>query len=365
MTLAQYKNAIEQSNIVSKTDIDGIITFVNDEFCKIFEYSREELIGKNHNIVRHPDVPKEVFKSLWDTILAKKTYKAMVKNLSKYGKTLYVNTTVIPILDKNGDIEEFIAIRYDMTESVELARQIQEKDRFLFQQSRLAAMGEMIGNIAHQWRQPLNELGITIYQMKKLCLSDDKKDDFLKSYDHSKDVIKKMSNTIEDFRNFFRPNKQKKRFLIKDGIDELLRMMQGTVQRHALHVEVESRKEAFVCGYFNEFNQVMLNLINNSKDAFNQRKIKKREIKIIIDTDEEQNAVVLYSDNAKGIDENIIDKIFDPYFTTKHSSEGTGLGLYMSEMIIQKSMSGRIKVYNNKVGATFEIKIPLSEGIAK
>ncbi|MFK5881370.1 MAG: PAS domain S-box protein [Sulfurospirillum sp.] len=358
MTLDQYKNAIEQSNIVSKTDINGIITFVNDEFCKIFEYTREELIGKNHNIVRHPDVPKEIFKSLWDTILAKKTYKAMVKNLSKYGKTLYVNTTVIPILDKRGEIEEFIAIRYDMTESVELARQMQEKDRFLFQQSRLAAMGEMIGNIAHQWRQPLNELGITVYQMKKFFLSDKREKEFLQSYDHSKDVIKKMSSTIEDFRNFFNPNKQKEIFLLRDAIDELLRMMQGSIQRHSLHIEAENKKKIYIYGFFNEFNQVMLNLINNSKDAFNQRKIKKREIKIAVDIDEKQNAVIIYSDNAKGIDENIIDKIFDPYFTTKHSSEGTGLGLYMSEMIIQKSMSGSIKAYNNKNGATFEIKIP-------
>ena len=358
MTLAQYKNAIEQSNIVSKTDINGIITFVNDEFCKIFEYSREELIGKNHNIVRHPDVPKDVFKSLWETILAKKTYKAMVKNLSKYGKTLYVNTTVIPILDKKGDIEEFIAIRYDVTKSVELTRQMQEKDRFLFQQSRLAAMGEMIGNIAHQWRQPLNELGITVYEMKKLCMSDKPKDEFLQSYEHSKDVIKKMSSTIEDFRNFFSPNRQKEKFLLEDAIKELLRMMQGSIQRHSLHVELKNRKDVCVHGYFNEFNQVILNLINNSKDAFNQRKIEKREIKITIDTDEKKNATIIYSDNANGIDENIIDKIFDPYFTTKHSSEGTGLGLYMSEMIIQKSMDGSIKAYNNKNGATFEIKIP-------
>ncbi len=357
MTLSQYKSAIEQSNIVSKTDINGIITFVNDEFCKIFEYTRDELIGKNHNIVRHPDVPKETFKSLWDTILAKKTYKAMVKNLSKNGKTLYVNTTVIPILDKNGDIEEFIAIRYDVTEAIELSKQMQAKDRFMFQQSRLASMGEMIGNIAHQWRQPLNELGITIYDMKK-SFSNCKEDEFLRSYEHSKDVIQKMSHTIEDFRNFFSPNKEKEKFLIKDVIDELLRMMQGTIQRHALHVEVKHHKPALIEGYFNEFTQVLLNLINNSKDAFNQRKIEKRAIKIEVDEDNDKNIVISFSDNAKGIDENIIDKIFDPYFTTKHSSQGTGLGLYLSEMIVKKSMNGNIKVYNNKNGATFEIKIP-------
>ena len=358
MTLSQYKNAIEQSNIVSKTDINGIITFANDEFCKIFEYSREELIGKNHNIVRHPDVPKETFKNLWDTILAKKTYKATVKNLSKQGKTLYVNTTVIPILDKNDEIEEFIAIRYDVTQSIELARQIQEKDRFLFQQSRFAAMGEMIGNIAHQWRQPLNELGITVYQMKKYFLADKGKDEFLESYNHSKNVIKKMSSTIDDFRNFFNPNKDRENFLVKNSIDEMLRLMQGTLQRHNIHVEVKYGKSVNIHGYLNEFTQVMLNLINNSKDAYNQRKIKNREIKITVNKDDKENVLIIYSDNAKGIDEDIIGKIFDPYFTTKHSSQGTGLGLYLSEMIVKKSMNGNIKVYNNRDGATFEIAIP-------
>ena len=363
MTLSQYKNAIEQSNIVSKTDINGIITFVNDEFCNIFEYSREELIGKNHNIVRHPDVPKETFKNLWDTILAKKTYKATVKNLSKSGKTLYVNTTVIPILDKNKEIEEFIAIRYDVTKSIELTRQMQEKDRFLFQQSRLAAMGEMIGNIAHQWRQPLNELAITVYQMKKYFYAGKEEDEFLESYNHSKDVIKKMSSTIDDFRNFFNPNKETKKFLVKNAIDEILGLMQGTIQRHNLHVEVECDKSVAIDGHINEFTQVILNLINNSKDAYNQRKIKNREIKITINRDNQGNALIRYSDNAKGIDEEIIDKIFDPYFTTKHSSEGTGLGLYLSEMIVKKSMNGNIKVYNNGDGATFEIIIPESRGV--
>jgi len=358
MTLSQYKNAIEQSNIVSKTDINGIITFVNDEFCNIFGYSREELLGKNHNIVRHPDVPKETFKNLWDTILAKKTYKATVKNLSKQGKTLYVNTTVIPILDKNDEIEEFIAIRYDVTQSIDLARQMQEKDRFLFQQSRFAAMGEMIGNIAHQWRQPLNELGITVYQMKKYFLADKGKDEFLESYNHSKNVIKKMSSTIDDFRNFFNPNKDIENFLVKNAIDEILRLMQGTIQRNNIHVEVRYGKSVNIHGYLNEFTQVILNLINNSKDAYNQRKIKNREIKITVNEDDKQNVLIIYNDNAKGIDEEIIDKIFDPYFTTKHSSQGTGLGLYLSEMIVKKSMNGNIKVYNNKDGATFEIAIP-------
>lgn len=403
MTLSQYKHAIETSNIVSKTDLDGIITFVNDEFCKIFEYSREELIGKNHNIVRHPDVEGSVFKTLWETILAKNTYKATVKNLSKYGKTIYVNTTVIPILDHSGEIEEFIAIRYDVTRKEELTEELQkkekeledfnvtleeriaiqtkelialnqnlekrvkeevqknrEKDRFLFQQSRLASMGEMLGNIAHQWRQPLSELSITLYKIKKIFLAanDNNTDTFILSYNHSKDIIKKMSKTIEDFRHFFNPNKKVEQFFVKDAVDDMLRIMHETIQRHGLKIKVLRSKPAFIDGYFSEFTQVLMNLLNNSKDAFVNNKIKERNITIIIDVDEESNATISYIDNAGGIKEEIIEKIFDPYFTTKHTSVGTGLGLYMSRMIIKDSMNGEISAVNYQNGTKFNIIVP-------
>jgi len=116
----QYQEAIETSNIVSKTDTNGTITFVNDEFCKMSGFSREELIGANHNIVRHPEVPKEVFARLWDTILAKKVHKGTIRNRTKDGRDVYLNTTIIPILDLSGQIEEFLAIRYDVTDVINL-----------------------------------------------------------------------------------------------------------------------------------------------------------------------------------------------------------------------------------------------------
>ncbi|NOX15911.1 MAG: PAS domain S-box protein [Epsilonproteobacteria bacterium] len=402
MTLAQYKKAIEQNNIVSKTDIEGIITFVNDEFCNIFEYSKEELIGKNHNIIRHPDVPKKVFENLWDTIKAKKTYKATVKNLTKSGKTVYVNTTVIPMINKQGDIEEFIAIRYDITKNIYMTKELEQKelelellnntlekrvevktnelkklnlnlenkikkeveknrkkDRLLYQQSRLAAMGEMIGNIAHQWRQPLSELGITIYKMKKLFTSNGDENIFLESYDHSREVIKSMSSTIEDFRNFFNPNRVKDYFLISEAVSETLNILGGTIRKYDLNINVHCSEPVQIEGYLNEFIQVLINLINNSKDAFVKNIVKKRYIDIEIKRDTKNNAIISFSDNAKGIDEKIIDKIFDPYFTTKHSSTGTGLGLYMSKTIVKNSMNGDILVNNLKDGVTFSIILPL------
>lgn len=400
MTLEQYQSAIETSNIVSKTDLFGVITFVNSEFCKISGYSEEELVGQNHNIVRHPDVLSETFKNLWDTIKSKKTYIATVKNRAKDGSTFYVNTTVIPILDENDEIKEFIAIRYDVTKNIELTEQLslketeleelnrtleervlkqthqlwnlnqtlelkvkeevaknREKDRLLFRQARLASMGEMIGNIAHQWRQPLSELSLIIYNMKKIFLNKSTKD-FLESYESSKKVISQMSQTIDDFRNFFNPNCPKEIFSMKQALNEALLMMKGTLKKEQVTVTINHCEEVFINGYLSEFSHVFLNLLNNSKDAFKENLVNNRKITIEIKKLDANYAIINFRDNAGGMDEKILEKIFEPYFTTKHASVGTGLGLYMSRMIVQNSMNGTIKAKNYHDGINFYIKIP-------
>ena len=403
MKLEQYQQAIESSNIISKTDVNGIITFVNDEFCKISGYTQDELIGQNHNIVRHPDVPASTFKQLWQTILQKKTYKSTVKNRAKDGSTFYVNTTVFPILDEQGEIEEFIAIRYDVTESVRLSEALiakdeeledlnatlekrvqeqtkalvelnqtleervkeeveknREKDRFLFQQSRLASMGEMIANIAHQWRQPLSELTITLYQMKKVYTKQDNNKDeaFEQSYMHAKKIISKMSETIEDFRNFFSPERQSDLFTLSSVAQEAIDIMHGTLERNGVYIDLCIKNDVKIQGYFNEFSQVLINLMNNSIDAFSLSKLKKKLIYIEIDTSMQGDAIICICDNAGGIEAGILDKIFEPYFTTKHASSGTGLGLYMSKMIVNNSMKGLIIAENKNNGARFTITIP-------
>jgi PAS domain S-box-containing protein len=401
MNFTTYQEAIENSNIVSKTDINGIITFVNDEFCRISGYSREELIGANHNIVRHPDVPKETFKKLWDTILNKQVYKSTVKNLAKDGSTFYVNTTVIPMLDANGEIEEFIAIRYDVTDTVNLTealkrkeeelkqlnatleervqsqtmmlrdlnrnleRRVQEelaknreKERLLYQQARLASMGEMIGNIAHQWRQPLSELGIHLYKLKKFYKIR-QKESFDETYEDAKRVIKKMSQTIDDFRNFFNAQKPKETFLVSDVIDDTLTMLKGTLKNEQITVRVTAEEKVSIYGYKSELTQVLINLITNAKDAFVEKGCKDRYIDINAAKFDGQTISITVRDNAGGIDEEILEKIFEPYFTTKQPSLGTGLGLYMSKMIIENSMHGSIEVFNAGSGACFDIKVPI------
>ncbi len=397
---SQYIEAVQKNNVVSKTDIDGIITFVSDEFCKISKYSRWELLGQNHNIVRHPDVPKSKFEKLWETILAKKTYKATVKNLAKDGSVFYLNTTVFPILDKQKNIIEFIAIRYDITKGIEaiealrqkdkelkilnttleervkektaqlnelnfdLEKRIKkevesnrEKDRLMFHQFRLASMGEMLGNIAHQWRQPLSQLNIALYNMKKSQNLQNEK--FNSFYVHSKKIIKNLSQTIDDFRNFFMPNKEIEPFLVKNLIDELDSIMGATLKSKNIQISCECTEQIEVNCYKNEFLQVLLNIINNSIDAFENLQ-KKKFIKIIVKNEDNFTNISIY-DNAGGIKEEIIEKIFDPYFTTKNASIGTGIGLYMSKKIINSCNNSEIEAFNQDEGVCFNIKIGIGK----
>jgi len=397
--LKQYKEAIEKSNIISKTDISGIITFINDEFCKISGYTKDELIGKNHNIVRDPSIPASKFKLLWDTINNKQTYKSTVKNRAKDGTAFYVNTTVIPILDKNGDIEEFIAIRYDVTKEVLLKHQLEkkelelqqlnqtlkekvqeqtsellelnqtlelrvkdeiakneEKQKIMFWQSRLASLGQMLANIAHQWRQPLTQLNLNIYNMKKSFQERNEKD-AMNFYDETKKVIQNMSSTIDDFTNFFKPDKEKKYFSLGKSIDEAIVILDKIILNEKIDIKVNF-EDIEILGIPNELSQVIINLIQNSKDAFNSNNITKKEIEI--STKKEDNFVLIkIQDNAGGIKEENMDKIFEPYFTTKHSSSGTGLGLFMSKMICEQGFNGTINLTNNKNGILLTIKLPL------
>ena len=399
-----YQEAIENSNIVSKTDINGIITFVNDEFCKISGYSYDELIGQNHNIVRHPDVPNSNFETLWETILAKKSFKATVKNLSKDKKTVYLNTTITPILDKDENIIEFIAIRYDVTAEVELKKSLEEKEKeleqlnlnleqkvkeqtkqlkelnktlekrvieeitkneekqkLLFWQSRMASLGQMLANIAHQWRQPLTELNLTLFNMKKASIhNNEKKVDEL--YKESKTLISSMSSTIDDFTNFFNPQKEKKSFEIKDAINEALIILRKVIEVENIHIQIDVPINYKVIGVSNELSQVIINLIQNSKDAFIQNDIKNKTIIITLKEElilDKKYALLEIKDNAGGISKENIDKIFDPYFTTKHKSQGTGLGLFMSKMIIEKSLEGELSHKNIDDGSLFTISIPM------
>ncbi len=241
--------------------------------------------------------------------------------------------------DLNSALEDKIALE------VEHSRQ---KDQIMFRQSRLAAMGEMVGNIAHQWRQPLNAIVLIVqsFQMKQMLGKLD--DKFIDSQvDEGIKLATSMSQTIDDFRNFFKPNKIEEYFSTKKAIKESIDLVQNYYEKVDIKINLICEEDFEILGYPNEFSQVMMNLFSNSKDVLNEQKNQKKYIEIIVKVDTQNlKGKILVIDNGGGVPVEVIDRMFDPYFTTKHQSSGTGIGLYMSKEIIEKQMHGSIEVQN-------------------
>ena len=238
----------------------------------------------------------------------------------------------------------------------EALKEAKKKDQALLHQSRLAQMGEMISMIAHQWRQPLCEISGIFMEMQTAAKFDSADKNFIETKTTKGDkIISYMSKTIDDFRDFFKPAKTKEVFSLKRACEEAMTLSSASLKSRDIQLSLEVKDDIEVSGYASEFAQVVLNLILNAKDVLIERDIKKPSILVTIKIQNSQ-ALVSVSDNAGGIDSKILQKVFEPYFSTKKSA-GTGLGLYMSKMIIEENMGGKIFVENSKKGAIFCIKI--------
>ncbi|QOY54213.1 HAMP domain-containing histidine kinase [Candidatus Sulfurimonas marisnigri] len=235
-----------------------------------------------------------------------------------------------------------------------------EQEQILIQQSRFASMGEMIGNIAHQWRQPLNALSLLMQNIEFAYESDSLNEAYIKRVvEKGNNLTQSMSQTIDDFRNFFKPNKDTEVFSYAKAYESTMDILGSSIVSNMIEINESINTNVCVNGFKSEFSQVILNILNNSKDALMEKKDGKRLINVSI-YKEGEFAYFSIEDNAGGIKNEIIEKVFDPYFTTKDEGKGTGIGLYMSKTIIENNMHGKLKVKNNNIGACFTIKIKLS-----
>ena len=279
------------------------------------------------------------------------------------GALLFISIYISKIIQ-----EKFTKYKKDIKEH------ILENDKqraILAHQSKMSAMGEMLGNIAHQWRQPLSVVSMisTSYKAKKELGMEVKLDDLLEDMDKINNNVQYLSKTIDDFRDFIKGNNEIKNFNLKNDTSQFLQLIDSTIKTYNIDVIIDEMSEnTMVRGYPNELIQCFINIFNNAKDALIDNNIAEEERYIFIsEVVGEDSIKISFRDNAGGIPDDIFPKIFDPYFTTKHQSQGTGIGLHMTYQLIVEGMGGDIKARNvdfefngkNYTGAEFEIELPL------
>ena len=277
---------------------------------------------------------------------------------TKSGKTIIWNFFSAPFGVVNGK-QTIIANAIDITD-------VKEKENMLIQQSKMAAMGEVLENIAHQWRQPLSSISTVATGVDlKNEFQTLKKEEISEAMKLINDSTQYLSKTIDDFRSFFKPSKEKTSFTIDETLKQVLLIIGHKLKNEKIEI-INEIENISILNDNNALIQVFINLFNNSKDAFIEKKQSNKLI--FVKTNIKDNKLhIEIKDNAGGIDEDIINKVFEPYFTTKNESLGTGIGLYMSEEIIVKHMAGEIKAENTEFlyknekqkGIKFTISLPL------
>jgi len=381
---ALYRILAENStDMITKQNLEGIYTYVSPISLILLGYSPDELLGKSMFALIHKE----------DLPLVKKTFAAMIQNF-KIEKTSYriqnkngqytwfetrsksfLNSTdqeVIEIISISRDISDRIKTETTLKEMMEnlsavndilekrissSVSELRQKDQMMIHQSKQAAFGEILENIAHQWKQPLNQIASLIQSLPYL-----EKDgriassDLQQIVDEAMRTIQFMAQTMDDFRNFIKPNKIKTVFNLHELVTRIIALVSPSLKTKNISIHLTVINDVSLNGFPNEYAQVLLNLFNNSKDNFIEKNTPLPAIWLEISQNpQNKQSILIFKDNGGGIPAELMPKIFQPYFTTK--KEGTGLGLYMSKMIIEKSMNGSMSLKNNADGVEFTIQI--------
>ncbi len=335
MSAEEAKNILTQHDDIAMAIVD-VMMETPDAGLKLVDYIRKEL---NDPLIRlilrtgQPDqIPENEIVERYDI----NDYKEKTELTSQKLYTL---------------------VRLSIKQYTQLKR-LEDQEKLLLIKTHNAQMGELLSMIAHQWRQPLSAINSIVNNMKiRLLTEENDNGNLLEQSNEIEELIQHLSQTITDFRRFFLPDNRKSSFQFKKLIDKSIKIMNSSFTSFHIDVEVNNTCPSNIVSFENELQQVLLNLLKNAQDVLVTREV--IHPKIVIDCFDDKDKIVLQvSDNAGGIDPSVMDNIFDPYFTTKENTNGTGLGLYMSKTIIEDHCKGKLSVKNTEEGAVFRIELP-------
>jgi two-component system, NtrC family, sensor kinase len=403
------KFALDQSAIVAVTNNKGIIEYINDQFCQISQYGREELIGKTHNIVNSGHHPKEFFQEMWRTIAKSKVWKGEIQNRAKDGTLYWVDTTIVPVLDPQGKPQQYVAIRNDITsrkqaeaalkkqtkELEETLKKLQHTQSQLIQSEKMSSLGQLVAGIAHEINNPVNFIYgnlkhaekftkdllklLNLYQTYypdsvpeieeeiEACELEFLLEDLPKIYSSMEVGATRIREIVTSLRTFSRLDEAElKTADIHEGIDSTLMILEHRLKAKpnccAIKVIKEYGNLPLVECYAGQLNQVFMNILANAIDALEEQRIsptQNPEIRIVTEMSTSNQVTIRIADNGCGMSEEVQKKLFDPFYTTKAVGKGTGMGLSISYQIITDRHAGSLRCISSPgQGAEFIIEIP-------
>jgi PAS domain S-box-containing protein len=361
--IADIKFALDQSTIVAITDQRGIINYVNDEFCRISKYSREELLGQDHRIINSGYHPKEFIRTLWTTIAGGKVWKGELRNRAKDGSIYWVDTTIVPFLDADGKPYQYVAIRHDITQLKLAEEQIRQQTIELQRAAQLSFTGELAAGLAHEIKNPLAGIQGAVDILIRRREDNDPEREALEGVRHQ---VQRIDNTVRALLDRARPRNLK---LMRASLTELMqktvdlaRSQRGGRGGDLVQIEfISPADDIFLIVDSAQIEDAVLNLMINAIEAVAEDGKVTLQIYSVAPEDQEaaEMAVIEVSDNGRGIEAQDLANIFSPFFTT--SKGGTGLGLPAVRRIARvhggsvdvKSVVGE--------GSTFTIRLPIIE----
>ena len=338
--LAVFENTHEGIMI---TNSNNEILNVNSAFIRTTGYTLEEVLNKKPSVLKSSLYPNEFYEQMWEDLQTKGFWQGEITNKNKNGKLYDEYLSINTIKNKNGEIDNFIGIFSDISI-------LKQQEKMLMQQARTSAIGEMIGNIAHQWRQPLSVISTASTGMKlqlEMGINPSTEEN-LNTLEKINKQAQYLSTTIEDFRGFFTENMSDvTEFDVSETIEKVDELVKDAFKNNFIDVKYDIENELYLEANKNLLMQALINIYNNALDALKIKSIEEKKLLFVSLNKKDSKIVIRIKDNAGGIPSEFIEKVFDPYFTTKHQSQGTGIGLYMTHQIINKQLHGTISVANS------------------
>ena len=340
-------DAIDDYVVLVETTKRGIITYVTEAFCDICGYKKEELIGENINIIRHPDVSKKFFENLWRELYKNNMWEGEIKNMDRFGNSYWVKGTIFPKYDENGKVKGFMSIRVNTTDAKQLAKvnkllkedlsnkltEIKIKDKDLIDNTKVALMSKVLDAVAHQWKKPISNISFELANLNARVRHLSNNNDLMQIHNRITNEMKLLSMTLNEFKSFFSEDPNMDKFNLYQSTNEAIDMIKEEINNSNLTISLNTKKDVNCYGVYSEFKHIVISLIKNSIEEISYSKVKNPVIDISYIEDDD-NVLLKYEDNIQVLQNNILKDVFDNSFDT---SKERGLNLYIAKLLIEKT----------------------------